>query len=125
MRPLIALFLILAIISNIKGSYSIDDFIVYLQNTGLYDILVNIKHSYGSDICITFCKFIVIQTKDCEEVVKVYFPSKPAGTRGERSKEEETKNILQFIDDNIKALQYAGVKPFQIEKLKEEMKKYN
>lgn len=122
MKPLIALLLILAIISNIKGDYSINTFINYLQEKGLYDLLAEIKYYFGNDVSIDFCKEL-LKSSHCEIVIKVYIPSKTRKSR-EGEPEEEKKDIVQIIDEYYEVLINAGFKNFEIDKIKLKMK-YN
>ena len=72
------LLLILAIIANVKGSYSIDSFITELQNNGYYDIIAQVNRYYGNDVAIEMCKMLT-ESFSCEELVRVYLgiPPKP------------------------------------------------
>ena len=73
MKPLLTSILILVAISNIKGGdYSINDFLKYLQETGIYDLFSEIKKCFGVDICINFCKELYPNTNKCSEIVRVY-----------------------------------------------------
>ena len=72
MKSFIFLFLSLLFFENVKNStYSINTFITYLQTKGYYDILAQIKKSFGFEVSIAFCKEF-FQSTHCEEVVKVY-----------------------------------------------------
>ena len=74
---LFSFLLALAIIINIKCDYSIDSLLDYLQEKGLYDIIVEIKVYFGNDVAIDVCKSFV-ETNHCEEVVRIYMnPSRP------------------------------------------------
>ena len=57
------------------SSYSIDTFLEYIQNSGYYEIFLQIKYYYGDDVAIATCKELV-QSNDCDYLVKVYFPSR-------------------------------------------------
>lgn len=116
MKSLIALFLIFTTISNIKGSYSIDAFYNYLEEKGFYAIIFEIKHYFGDEIAIGFCKTLV-NSNDCEIVVKTYM------TGGNPPFEEENKkSIEQIIDDYYLVLVDNGLSPNEIALLKEKMK---
>ena len=121
MKPLIILLLILLSISNSKGdNFSIDTFLNYLQEKGLYDILMNIKYYFGDDVSIAFCKEL-IKNQNCETVIRIYISSR---VRGELPIEESIMNIAQLIDYYYQALIDAGFKPFEIERVKNLMMKY-
>ena len=63
--------MILTTISNIKGNYSIATLLNYLQEKGLYELLVEVKSYFGNDVSISICKQLVA-TSDCETLVRVY-----------------------------------------------------
>ena len=65
MKHLISLLLILAIFSSANGGYSINEFLNYLQETGIYGLLVEIKRYFGNDVSIAFCKELH-KSNDCE-----------------------------------------------------------
>ena len=81
MKALYLLFIVF-ILSNVgvKGNYSISTLLNYLQEKQYYDIIFQIKLSFGDDVAISVCRSF-IATFQCEEVVKVYMIRH--GTRGE------------------------------------------
>ena len=94
------------IIFNIDLRYSITVFIDYLQNTGYYELIENIKHILGDDIAIEFCKDI-LGSKECEEAVRVYMSADTSSKKYAPIVKEELKNILiklLFQDENLKIL---------------------
>ena len=114
MKPLIFLFLILTTISNIKGDYSIEAFLNYLQEKGLYDLLVEVKTYFGTDISISFCKEL-IKSIDCDTVVRVYIS--PNKCRPGEDRETNIKNANQIMNEYRKRLMLAGYTLEQIQKL--------
>ena len=42
-----------------SNEYSIDEAINYLQSTGLYEVLVQVKYYFGNDVAISLCKEFV------------------------------------------------------------------
>ena len=89
MKTIRYLFYMILILSNIevlKGDYSIDTFLNYLQETGYYDIIQAIKIYYGDDIAIDICKELA-QSNDCETVVRVYMIIE------KRDKKKQSKNF--------------------------------
>ena len=62
---------ILIIGFNNSESYSINTFLNHLQETGLYDVLLEVKRVLSEDISISFC-IELEHTNLCGEVVKVY-----------------------------------------------------
>ena len=92
------LFMMFIIILN--GNYSIDSFINYLQESGYYDILVEIKYSLGDDVAIALCQELVIQTNDCEYIIRVYMAPKYGGANPNiDSKIEDPNTDTQQIID--------------------------
>ena len=64
---------------QLKGKKLLD----YLEKTGYYEVIIEIKSVLGNDIAIDFCKDFV-QSQDCEEVVKIYMI--PSLARGDIKK---------------------------------------
>ena len=62
---------ILIIGFNNSESYSINTFLNHIQETGLYDVLVEVKRKLSDDISISFC-IELEHTNLCVEVVRVY-----------------------------------------------------
>ena len=116
MKPLIFLFLILTTISNIKGDYSINTFLNYLQEKGLYDLLVEVKSFFGTDVSISFCKQLS-KTVDCDTVVRVYISTNNS-RGGDEDREIIIKKANQMIDENLKALIKAGYTLEEIEEMR-------
>ena len=80
MKTLRYMFYMILILSNtntevLRGDYSIDALLDYLQETGYYDIIQSIKIYFGDDVAIDVCKEFV-QTNHCETVVRVYMTNK-------------------------------------------------
>ena len=59
---------------NADTTYSIDALLDYLQETGYYEVIYQVKIYFGIDVAIDFCKEIV-KTNQCEDIVTVYMPS--------------------------------------------------
>ena len=84
MKPIRILFFIILILSNIKvlrGDYSSNTFIEYLQLNGYYDTIEVVKSYFGNDVAIDLCQSLV-QSSDCEIVVRVYMTSQNGGGGG-------------------------------------------
>lgn len=73
MKFIILLFALLIVTKERAEDYTINTFIVYLQEQGYYDIIKEIKCHYGADVAINFCLELV-SSPHCEEVVRVYIP---------------------------------------------------
>ena len=117
MKPLIFLFLILTTISNIKGDYSIASLLNYLQEKGLYDLLVEIKSYFGADVSISFCKQLV-KAGDCDTIVRVYISTNNSRPDGQ-DREAITKKAKQIINENRMTLIKAGYTLEEIEEMLE------
>ena len=96
------------LLSNIEvqgGDYSIDSFLDYLQQTGYYDLIQEIKNSFGDDIAIAVCEELV-QSNDCEIVVRIYMITHSPSINGvvpcpdeKILKSVESHCQCKFIDD--------------------------
>ena len=117
MKPLIFLFLILTTISNIKGDYSIASLLNYLQEKGLYDLLVEIKSYFGTDVSINFCEQLV-KNGDCDTIVRVYISTNNSRPDGQ-DREAITKKAKQIINENRMTLIKAGYTLEEIEEMLE------
>ena len=72
------LLLLLFILPNIDvvwGSFSIDEILNYLQETGYYDLLQAIKIEFGNDVAIDVCEAL-IQSSDCKTIITIYMTDK-------------------------------------------------
>ena len=112
----LALLLSLLIVLDAKTDYSIESFINYLQEKGYYNLLVEIKRYYGKDVAIDVCREI-IQSKDCETLIKIYIQN---GSRG-HGEDMKTLEFIIFNPDNYELYKdkYQAIHNF-IEKLKVE-----
>ena len=104
MKVLIFL-LFIALAFNGETTYSIDALLDYLQESGYYEIIYQVKKHFGDDVAIDFCEGIV-RTTQCEEVVKVYMSSSSFSSSGQRrcpKKEIEPVNpvIIPKPSDNF------------------------
>ena len=121
MKSLMILLLIFATISNIKsGDFSIDTFLNYLEEKGLFSLLAEIKYSFGDDISIAFCKEL-IKSPHCETVIRVYMPAR---ARQINPGEENIEKIAQVIDNYKTILFKAGFLYSEIERVKNLMMKF-
>ena len=71
MKSFIWLLLTLAAIFNVKGSFSMFQFLDELQENGFYDIISDVNKYKGNDIAIDVCETIV-QNCNCEILVRVF-----------------------------------------------------
>ena len=71
----IVIFFILFIVNG-QSSFSIDNLLDYLQQTGYYEIIQNVKRYFGDDVAIELCQELV-QTNQCETVVRIYMTNDP------------------------------------------------
>ena len=117
MKSIITLLLILATFSSINGGYSIDEFLNYLQEKGIYELLVEIKRYLGNDVSIDFCKQL-FPTKDCETVVRVYIPN---GVRPDNPGDKKT--LEQLVNEYKQILIDAGFYTIKVNKKVIELEK--
>ena len=108
--------MILTTISNIKGDYSIDTLLNYLQEKGFYELLVEVKSYFGTDVSISFCKQL-IKNSGCETVVRVYIS--PNNCRPGEDRETNLKKANQIINEYRMALIMAGYSLDEIQKMYE------
>ena len=76
MKLLIILLFSLFLTIKDDSSYSIKDFLDYLQEKGYWDIIYNVKISFCDDIAIDVC-IALTHSRDCEEVVRIYMTPSP------------------------------------------------
>ena len=99
-------------------SYFISTFINYLQNNGIWEILVEIKKYYGTDVAIELCKEFA-KSPHCEEVVRVYIyaPKVPITRSGTRN--SDTSELMEFLEEKGYLKILENVDPFVIPKIRE------
>ena len=90
MKALFIILLSLIIVLDVKADYSFETFINYLQEKGYFELFEQIKHYYGNDIAIEFCKEL-IKSADCEQVIRIYISSISRG------KDEEIISLESII----------------------------
>ena len=102
----LTLFLILFMIEssvpkNALDNYSIDIFIIKLQNEGIFDLIVKIKELLGKDIAIITCEELN-QNKcgKCKEVVIDYIPDVAASRRHHQIFDDEDEDEDKDKDKN-------------------------
>ena len=97
----VSLFSFLILFTFIKldniGNYSIEVFLNYLQITGFYDLLSDIKYKKGSEVAIYICKIFFNYNPYCDDVVRVYIPN-PASP----SSVNPDKNVVNIMDIILK-----------------------
>ena len=71
MRYLFYMLLLLSNIEVLRGDYSIDTLLNYLQEKGYYDIIQAVKIYFGNDVAIDVCKELV-KSNQCDIVVRIY-----------------------------------------------------
>ena len=93
------LFYLILILSNkevLGGDYSIDPFLDYLQGKGYYELIQAIKNTFGDEIAISVCKELV-ESNDCETVVRVYMISGGGGSGQRRARRRIDPEIYEKI----------------------------
>ena len=107
MKTIKYLFYMILLLSNIgvQGSnYSIDILLEYLEGKGYYDLIQESKIIFGNDVAIEVCKELV-QSSDCETVVRVYMASEIGGEGGKHKLPayinlEIYEEILEYFENN-------------------------
>ena len=82
MKYTIILLLTLLIATKEDGSvFSIIPFIIYLQESGYYELITDVKCKIATDVAIEVCE-ILTESPHCEEVVRIYMtcPLHPPST---------------------------------------------
>ena len=80
-----SIFILLAVLiatqRDMGDQFSIGTFLDYLQETGYYDLIYDIKCAFDTEIAIDF-GLEYVGSPHCEEVVRVYMPQcmRPGGT---------------------------------------------
>ena len=131
MKTLLFIFLPLIIFNVDLNKYSINSLLDFLENTGFYEVLQNVKTVLGNDIAIEVCKEFV-NSKDCELVVVVYIPlNQPLGMNDKSNKddfdlfEEIGLEELLMKDENLQILSQFYTKNEILDKSKIILKRQN
>ena len=103
----IKLFLILFIVPLIlsdEDSFSINPFIEYLKNEGLFDIIISIKQTFGQDIAIISCEELNPNNcGNCKRLVLEYIPDYDKIIR-RYSNKLRRESIKSIIKETIKEI---------------------
>ena len=105
MKLLFTLLLTIAIFVNVKGDFSINPLLDYLQESGYYQILAQIKYHIGEDIAIDVCKDLV-KSIHCEEIIRIYIPPGPSKINSKKDKKplSDGEKLLNIIMENYDVL---------------------
>ena len=101
MKTIRYLFYMMLLLSNIevlRGSYSIDSLLDYLEEKGYYDIIQTVKIYFGDVVAINVC-IELAQTYNCEEVVRVYMTDSGSGDGGRHKKTPPPIHINTFGEE--------------------------
>ena len=111
--------MLLSNIEVLRGSFSITPLLDYLQESGYYDLIQEIKNVFGDDVAIDICKELT-NSNDCEIVVRTYMittaPPNPYNDG------EEPHYIPAYISPEVeeKILEYIKTYyPSKYEKMKD------
>ena len=131
MKTLLFIFLPLIIFNVDLNKYSINSLLDFLENTGFYEVLKNVKIVLGNDIAIEVCKEFV-NSKDCDLVVVVYIPIKQPEELNDNSNrddfdffEEIGLEELLMKDENLEILSQFYTKNEILDKSKIILKRQN
>ena len=101
------LLLMLFFLSNpgVECSFSINEILDYLQETGYYNIFQAVKMHFGDDVAINIC-YLLIPSYDCETIIKVYMTGKysinlPYRVLGQLEPSRNEEEDYQIISDPI------------------------
>ena len=79
MKALLILLFSLLFVENIQDEqYSISTFINYMQETGYYSVVQQVKFCFGASVSTELCKDLT-DNDYCEELVRVYIPNPHPG----------------------------------------------
>ena len=95
MKASTILLLSLLMALDVKADYSMDIFLNFMQEKGYYDIIVEIKFYFGTDVAIAVCKEFV-HSDDCGRLVRIYIPNR---VRGDNEIIKKIESII-FNPDN-------------------------
>ena len=102
MKLLLILFLsLLLTIKNSGGSFDIGVFIIYLQESGYWNILLYIKKSFNEQVAIDICTLLTGSPNDCEQVVRLYMLIPISSKECPLNPLEALKQILFNSDEPI------------------------
>ena len=101
MKAIVFILLPLIVFNVDLNNYSINAFLDYLQHTGYYEVIEDIKIYAGIDVAIDFC-LNFIQSNDCEKVIKFYMSSYSHGIKDDTNPIELISLVHQ--DKNQKVL---------------------
>ena len=118
MKTLLVLLFSLLFVGNIQDdSYSIYTFISYMQETGYYGFVQQVKYNLGVNVSTELC-IELTDNNCCEEFVKVYIPPAPCPKPGGPPK----KTLEELINSYRKTLLKNGLTESDLEYL---LLKYN
>ena len=115
MKAILFILFPLIIFNFDLSKYSINKFIEYLEETGYYEVISNIKSVLGDDMAIDVCKEFV-KSNDCEVVIRTYmiiaysrqFDFEEEAKEKQKEPEPEPKKIglyeLIHQDENLNVL---------------------
>ena len=127
---LITIVIIFFVIISIKSedslnSYSINNFIEYLKNNKLFEIIKSIKKAYGSDVAIITCEELNKNMKGyCERLVLEHLPEflSISNTEAYKSMSNESLYKKKFSRKPLDFIKNSNRMPYIIEYLRN---KYN
>ena len=81
-------------------NYSINFILDYLQQSGLFEVIGNVKNLLGDDIAIEVCKEFV-KSNDCKTVVIIYMCKEPAPKNDDAYTHTNSLDfVFEFEDEN-------------------------
>ena len=104
---LLIILLLFYFLNGQKG-YSENEFIEYLQESELYDIIQSVKYYYGDDVAINFCEELT-QSSFCAVVVRVYMTNSG-------SSPIDPKTSIEYLLEKTKASEYFKIEIIKLYK---------
>ena len=104
MKYTIILLLTLVIATKENGVlFTINPFINYLQETGYYEVINDVKCQITSDVAIEVCE-ILTESPHCEEVVRIYMTcaprTRPISRRSPTSPPSRADIFISILDSH-------------------------
>ena len=126
---LITIAISLSLSKTSLDDYSIDEFIAYLKEMKMYDLIGMTKANFGADVAINFCECLTGTQKDnCRKVVRDYMeiipfnPFNPEYTPFP-PKEISEKNMVKGNSSTSEEIAFIAKYQKCLDKLKEEFSK--
>ena len=128
MKSSLIIILTLLLFTKIQNtayeSFSISNFIDFIQENGIWEILFQVRLYFGVDISIELCRDFS-ESPHCEEVVRVYMNN--SGTRGEKEsvKYLDRSQLYKFLSKNHYLIILKTVFPTRFPRVNDKLQIYS